>query len=125
MLRLLALALLTLPVAAQADTSLHCSAEGISAQIEVSETSASSVLKLDGEEVPALRGCMIFASGNHSMPHKNRMGGKWRCPHGVAGSQMRYEVYPIVDKFNGEANHVKVIIWNGTSPSTVDLKDCE
>lgn len=125
MLRLIALALLALPMAAQADTTYVCNGSDMSVEVEVTETSASSVLKVNGEVVPANRACMIFASGNHRIPHKNRMGGKWRCPHGVAGSDTRFEVYPIMDKMNGEPNHVKVIVWNGTSPATVELKDCE
>ncbi len=110
MLRLIALALFALPFAAQADTTFVCDGQGMNVEAQVSENAAATVLKVDGKEVPALRACMTWAHGNH------RMGGRFRCPHGVAGSEVRYEVYPIVNKPNGEPNHVKVIVWNGASP---------
>lgn len=126
MLRLIVIsAFLTLPLAAKADTSFTCSAEGVSAEVQVSADAATSVLKVAGEEVPALRPCLKFSHGNSRIPHDNRLGGKWRCPHGVAGDSLHYEVYPIVNKANGEANHVKVIRWDDRDASTVDLKDCK
>jgi hypothetical protein len=115
---LLAIAFLAVPVAAQADTTYVCDGEGMQVAVEVTAISASTVLKVDGKEVPAIRACMGWAHGNV------RMGGKWRCPHGVAGSEVRYEVYPIMNKAN-ETNHVKVIRWIGNDATTIALRDCE
>ncbi len=118
MIRVIALALIALPLAAQANTTYVCDGEGMNVQVDVSETGASTILTVDGKEVPAVRACMTWAHGNV------RMGGKWRCPHGVAGSDLRFEVYPITNKAN-EANHVKVIRWSGDQASMIELRDCE
>ncbi len=116
---LLALALFTLPLAAQADTSYACESNGMGVQVEVTEVSAATYMQIDGKVIHALRTCMGWFHGNP------RMGGKWRCPHGEVGSSERFEVYPILSPPNGDEPYVRVIRWNGDKSSSIDLKDCE
>jgi|GEM_PF-6264156 len=116
-------ALTVLPLAAQADessTNLACQGAGeMAVQVEVSELSASSYMQIAGIDIPALRSCMGWAHGNP------RMGGSWRCPHGALGSDVRYEIYPIMRPTNGDNAYVRIVKWDGDRASKIDLKDCE
>jgi hypothetical protein len=122
LLALAALAVLPLSVHADeaASTVLSCQgADEVAVQVEATDRSASTLLQIAGLDVPALRGCMGWAHGNP------RIGASWRCPHGAAGSQVRYEIYPMLRPANGDKPFVHIVKWDGSHVVNIDLKNCE
>ena len=86
--------------------------------VDAGDDSATNALLMNGTEIPAIRACMTWAHGNV------HVGGKWRCPHGEAGSDTRYEVYPIMSPPQGLPRYIRLVIWKGDTVRGVDLKDC-
>ncbi len=90
---------------ANADVIATCKSPDASINVQSKITigqELGSILFVDGEEIPAVRGCLFDRA-------------VWRCPHQVPGDDnIRYEVYPRMNFVGDNITHVTVLSSSST-----------
>jgi hypothetical protein len=110
-----------LPEPLNGEVAINFDAKDVNAPPKGVPGFVTSVLVLNGDEIPAMREQCVY----QNVPGQR----SFMCAHHVPGSATRYDVYPRFEKanghFNGTLKKVQIIRWtSGGAPATFESEDC-